>query len=99
MSRAIGRYSCPHCGMSEALTPQAVMRHAGCAPDPRDTRIAELERENAKLRDENIALGGASTMIACTGCKRGVRPRYAVRGLCAECAAALIAKPEATNES
>lgn len=60
-------------------------------------RLEKLEAENAKLREENIALGGASTMTACERCNRGVRPRYAVKGMCAECARARIAELEAMN--
>lgn len=56
-----------------------------------------MEALGAWLKKENIALGGASTMMACTGCGKGVRPRYAVRGMCAECARALIAKLEASD--
>lgn len=57
-------------------------------------RLEKLEAENAKLREENIALGGASTMMACVGCNRGVRPRYAVKGMCAECARDRVAELE-----
>lgn len=32
----------------------------------------------------------ATTLVACEGCKQGVRWRYSVKGLCPDCAAATI---------
>jgi len=48
--------------------------------------LSEAKKEIKKLREENQRLGGASTMMGCDRCGNGVRPRYAVHGLCAECA-------------
>ena len=53
--------------------------------------IADLRAKVAKLEDENRRLGGASTMMACAVCARGVRPRYAVSSMCAECASTKLA--------
>jgi len=93
--------TCPTCGQEvgdEAHTCGGVplLSHINDMPLALK-RIGELEAENAKLREENIAPGGASTMTACERCNRGVRPRYAVKGMCAECARARIAELEAMN--
>lgn len=48
----------------------------------RDAACAEID----KLKAENIRLGGASTMMKCACCERGVRPRDAVKGRCSDCA-------------
>lgn len=87
-------WQCPDCG--GWFGPSAAHGCGGPAVrvvyvPPEADKLADLEAENAKLREENIRLGGASTMMACTGCGKGVRPRYAVRGMCAECAGAALA--------
>lgn len=52
--------------------------------------VKDLKEEIKKLREENQRLGGATTLMACERCGGGVRPRYAIHGMCADCARACI---------
>jgi len=45
--------------------------------------LAGERREITWLRNENIEI---HMMIECTNCKRGVRPRFAICGMCSACA-------------
>lgn len=62
-------------------------------------QLRALLAENAKLRAENQRLGGATTMMGCKQCGRGVRPRDAVHGMCADCAAKRITELETVADA